>query len=134
MRQARWIALLAVAGLAPQTADAQVFQPQRRIAALMDQLREQMWVYRQELNFFQRAPEYERWRELRYPPRNKPVRAAELGQAGPSTFPEQHELARGMEQTAREMFRLTRQLEYRTDLGARDEVRRRADMLTNQAV
>jgi hypothetical protein len=136
MRQARWIALLvpALAGLIPQTAGAQVFAPQRRIAALMDQLREQMWVYRQELNFFQRAPEYEQLLELRYHLRNKAVRVAELGQAGPGTFPEQRELARGMEQTAREMFRLTRQLENRTDLGAREEVRRRADMLTDQVV
>ena len=84
MRQAKWAALLAVVCLSPLSAWAQrPFQPPprpiqppgfappsrgddrgaRRIDRLMDRLRDEMWAYRQDLSYFQRAPEYNQLRE-----------------------------------------------------------------------
>ena len=65
--------LLVVLAFAPQTTDARPQVPaqpsvppqrpddraDRRIARLMDRLREEMWNYRQELEFFRNAPAYE---------------------------------------------------------------------------
>ena len=52
----------------------------------MDRLRDEMWAYRQELDFFQRAPEYNQLIELRYRLRGLAIRVAEAGEAtrGPS--------------------------------------------------
>src|SRR3954467_13221946 len=100
MRRATWIAMLVVAAVAPQAAKGQGFggRPERRIPVLMDQLREQMWAFRQDLDFFQRAPEYPQLVEQRHHLRNKAIHIAELGQAGPSSYPAQRELAREMEE------------------------------------
>jgi hypothetical protein len=69
MRHAQWMVLLALLSIAPQV-QAQAFKKaertERRIAQLMDRLREEMWAYRQELDFFRRAPEYAELVELRY--------------------------------------------------------------------
>jgi len=141
MRQAKWV-LLAVVALVPQ-AQAQrterdrpgrVDRGERRVDRLMDQLREEMWDYRRELNFFQRAPEYNRLVDLRYEVRGLAMRVAELERAGgPRARAQQRELARRMEERARDLKRLTGQLERRTDLGAPVEVRRHADRLKGRA-
>jgi len=124
--------LLGLLGLLPQGAQSQGVGVQPgRVVWLMERLRDQMWTYRQELNFFQRAPEYQQLVELRYRLRGL---AMSVAQSGGGDFRSQHGAAREMEQAARDLYRLTRQLESRTDLGARDEVRRRADQLTEQAV
>lgn len=144
MRHVRPFILMALMGLVAQTAEAQI-QPQtqfqrgpsrqdRRLGSLLDQLREYAWSYRQELNFFQRAPEYEALVALRYHLRNKAARVVELEQTGQGDGPEQKALAREMQQYARDFYRLTRQLEERTDAGPRDQVRLHADSLTELAV
>jgi len=136
MRQAGYLAVIVLASLAPQAAKAQVqaVEPERRLGILLDRFREQAWTYRQELEFFQRAPEYQQLVGLRYDLRNKAIRVVQLEQAGQSGAPEQRQLAKEMEQFARELYRLTRQLEGRADSGARQEVRSHADSLTEQAV
>jgi len=96
----------------------------------MDRLRDEMWAYRQELAFFQRAPEYNNLIELRYQLRELAMRVAEAGENDPQA----QRAAREMDQSARELYRLTNRLEQRTDLGSRDEVRRRADALEERAV
>src|SRR5215211_125372 len=77
MRHAKWVALLAVLSIVPQV-QAQAFKKaertERRIARLMDQLRDEMWAYRQELDFFRRAPEYPELVELRYRLRGQSIR------------------------------------------------------------
>jgi hypothetical protein len=132
MRQVQWVALLAVLTLVPQPAQAQRGRTERRIARLMDDLREEMWAYRRELNFFRRAPEYRELVELRWRLRNQAMRVAEL-EGRPRAERTQRELAREMERTARELKRLTGRLESRTDLGAPREVRRHADRLKEHA-
>ncbi len=96
----------------------------------MDRLRDEMWAYRQDLNYFQRAPEYNQLIELRYQLRGLAIRVAEAGE----TDPQAQRAAREMDQAARELYRLTNNLEQRTSLGSRDEVRRRADALEERAV
>ena len=151
MRQAKWAALLAVVCLVPLSAWAQrpiqppprPIQPPgfgppprggdregRRLARLMDRLRDEMWDYRQELNFFQRAPEYNQLVELRYQLRGLAMRVAEAEENDPQA----QRAAREMDQAARELYRLTNRLEQRADLGPREEVRRRADALEERAV
>src|SRR4051812_2125724 len=136
MRQLKWAVLLAVLCLAPQPAHAQPRErerTERRVARLMDRLREEMWSYRQELDFFRRAPEYNRLVDLRYRLRGQAIRVAQLEEGGPRSQRAQRELAREMEETARDLKRLTGQLEARTDVGAPGEVRRRADRLKERA-
>jgi len=123
---------LAALILAPVTARAQAFDRDAhgRVIWMMERLRDQMWTYRQELDFFQRAPEYQQLVDLRYRLRGLAVNLTQ-----PFTDPRtQYGSAREMERAARDLYRLTRQLEGRVDLGAPGEVRRRADMLTEQAV
>jgi hypothetical protein len=136
MRHAKWVALLAVLSLVPG-AQAQALKKaertERRIARLMDRLRDQMWAYRQELDFFQRAPEYAELVELRYQLRGQAIHVAELEEGGPRAQIAQRELAREMEQTARELARLTSRMENRTDIAAREVVRDRADRLKHHA-
>ena len=151
MRQAKWAAVLAVVCLVPLSAWAQrpvqppprPFQPPgfgppprgddrggRRLSRLMDRLRDEMWAYRQELAFFQRAPEDEQLLDLRYQLRGLAIRVAEAGENDPQA----QRAAREMDQVARELYRLTNRLEQRADLGPREEVRRRADALEERAV
>jgi hypothetical protein len=99
----------------------------------MDQLREEMWAYRQELDFFRRAPEYSELVELRYRLRGQAIRVAELEEGGPRAQVAQRELAREMEQTARDLTRLTGRLENRTDIAAARVIRDRADRLKRHA-
>ncbi len=96
----------------------------------MDRLRDEMYAYRQDLGFFQRAPEYDQLLELRYQLRGLAIRVAEAGENDPQA----QRAAREMQQAARELYRLTNNLEQRTALGARDEVRRRANGLEERAV
>jgi len=136
MRYAKWVALLAVLSLVPQ-AQAQALKKaertERRITRLMDQLRDEMWAYRQELDFFRRAPEYSELVELRYRLRGQAIRVAELEEGGPRAQVVQRGLAREMEQTARDLARLTGRLENRTDIAAREVIRDRADRLRHHA-
>lgn len=146
MRHVRWFVLPALIGLFTQSAGAQIqtqFQTQaqrdlsrqdRRLGRLLDQLREYAWSYRQELNFFQRAPEYETLVALRYHLRNKAARVVELEQTGQGDGPEQQTLAREMQQFARDFYRYTRQLEERTTVGPRDQVHLHAESMTEMAV
>src|SRR5262245_11452395 len=133
MRQVKWVALLALLCLVPQPAEAQRGIKERRIARLMDQLRDELWSYRRELNFFRRAREYNRLVDLRYQLRGLAIRVAELEGRGPRAQRTQRDLARRMETRARALKRLTGRLERRTDLGAPREVRRRADSLKRRA-
>src|SRR4051794_17651559 len=106
MRHARWVALLALLGLAPQAhgqSPKRAERTERRIARLMDRLRDEMWAYRQELDFFRRAPEYAGLVELRHRLRGLAIRVAEMEEGGPRAQVVQRELAREMEQTAREL-------------------------------
>jgi hypothetical protein len=96
----------------------------------MERLRDEMWAYRQELNFFQRAPEYDDLVELRYQLRGLAMRVADADENDPQA----QRAAREMDQAARELYRLTNRLEQRVDLGPREEVRRRADALEERAV
>lgn len=141
MRHRNWIGTLALAVVMAQPALAQVprgpipkgDRTERRVDRMMDQLREEMWAYRQELDFFRRAPEYEKLVDLRYRLRGLAIRVAELERGGPRAQREQREAARAMEETARDLKNLTGRLENRTDLGAPQEVRRRADRLKQRA-
>jgi len=135
MGQVKWAALLAVLSFVPQPAQAQRVgdRTERRVARLMDGLRDEMWAYRQELDFFRRAPEYNRLVDLRYRLRGQAIRVAELERRGPRAQREQLFLAREMEQTARELKGLTDRLETRTDIGAGPERRRHADRLKAHA-
>ena len=84
MRKMKWAALLAVVTIIPTPAQAQKTDRQeKRISRLMDQLREEMWGYRQELDFFRRAPEYSQLVNLRYRLRGQAIRVAELEASGP---------------------------------------------------
>jgi hypothetical protein len=133
MRQLKWAVLVVLLGLVPQLAQAQRDgRTERRIARLMDDLRSDMWSYRQELDFFRRAPEYEQLVDLRYRIRGLAIRVAEL-EGRPGASRSQREMAREMEEAARDLQRLTARLEQRTDIAAPREVRRRADMLKVQA-
>src|SRR4051812_35772719 len=115
----------------PQTTQPNQVQGQgRREARLMDRLRDEMWAYRQELNFFQRAPEYQQLVDLRYTLRELAMRVAQA----PEGDPQVQRTAREMEQAGRQLYLLTGQLEARSDLGAPQEVRRRADALRDRAV
>ena len=96
----------------------------------MDRLRDEMWAYRQDLSFFQRAPEYNQLIELRYQLRGLAIRVAEAGENDPQA----QRAAREMQQAARELYRLTNLLEERVNLGSRDEVHRRVDALEERAV
>lgn len=136
MRAMKWTVLLASVVLvgSPAAAEAQGDRrEERRIARLMDRLREEMWSYRQELDFFRRAPEYPQLVDLRHRLRGQAVRVAELEDTGPRGQRAQRELAREMEATARDLKRLTGKLENRTDVGRGPEVRRRADKLKARA-
>jgi len=96
----------------------------------MDRLRDEMYAFRQDLGFFQRAPEYNQLLELRYQLRGLAIRVAEADENDPQA----QRAAREMDQAARELYRLTNNLEQRTSLGSREEVRRRADALEERAV
>lgn len=136
MRQTGCLVLIVLASFVSQPAKAQVeaVGQDRRLGILLERFRDQAWSYRQELDFFQRAPEYQPLIGLRYDLRNKAVRVVQLEQEGQSGNPEQRQLAREMEQFARELYRQTRRLEGRADSGARQEVRNHADSLTEKAV
>jgi hypothetical protein len=114
MRHARWAALLTVLSFVPQ---AQVQrgddQQDRRIARLMDRLRDEIYAYRQELNFFQRAPEYNELVELRYRLRNLAINVADARESDPQA----QRAAWEMQQVARDLYRQTGELEERTDSG-----------------
>jgi hypothetical protein len=133
MRKANWVALLVVLILVPASPAQRPARTERQIARLMDRLRDEMWAYRQELDFFRRAPEYRQLVELRYRIRGLAIQVAELETRGPGARRTQRELSRQMEQNARELKRLTGRLEERTDVGAPREVRRRADRLKEHA-
>ena len=134
MRQVKWVALLAVLSFVPQPAQAQRGEREERdVRRLMDRLRDELWDYRRELNFFRRAPEYNELVDIRYRLRNQAMRVADLDRGGPRSRLAQREVARRMQDSARQLERLTRQLGRRTDLGAAGEVRRRADRLRDRA-
>jgi len=135
MRRILGAALPAVLLFLPQPAPAQRPTPveERRISRLMDKLRDEMWDYRRDLDFFRRTPEYTQLVDLRFRLRGQAMRVAELERGGPRAQREQRELAREMRQTAEQLTRLTGRLEERTDLGAREDVRRRADRLKSRA-
>ncbi len=102
----------------------------RRVARLMDRLREEMWSYRQELEFFRQAPEYQQLVDLRYQLRNEAVDLAEAREIDPQV----QKRVRAMVETARNLYVLTGHLEDRTDLGQKEEVRRLADKLRERTV
>lgn len=132
MRPLKWLVLVTVLGLVGQPAAGQ--RGERRIGPLMDRLREELWAYRQELDFFRRAPEYRQLVDLRYDIREMARRMVELEDRGPQGRRMQRELARRMEDSARQLRRLTDRLEQRTDVvPAPREVRRRADRLKQRA-
>ena len=133
MRKMKWAALLAVLTLVPLAQAQKTDREERRIARLMDQLREEMWSYRQQLDFFRRAPEYEQLVDLRYRLRGLAMRVAKLEESGAGGRRAQRELAREMAEAARNLKRATDRLESRTDLGAPREVRRHADRLKEHA-
>jgi hypothetical protein len=131
MRHARW-ALLALLTFVPQSRAQQVDEDtERRIVRVMDRLRDEMYAYRQELEFFRRAPEYNDLIELRYRLRSL---AVEVADPTHNDYGYQRRAAREMEQAARELYRRTTQLEQRINLGAPEEVHRRADQLEEHAV
>jgi hypothetical protein len=135
MRRDRWLILLmgvVLFGVAGPAARAQD-RKERRIARLMDELREEMWEFRRGLNYFSRAPEYNRLVDLRWDLRNSATRVAELEGKGPRAEREQREKAVLMDRQANELKRLTTRLENRTDVGAAREVKRRADQLKAHA-
>ena len=136
MRLTRWAALLAVLCLTPDAAHAQsrkAARAERKIAAVMTDLREEMRVYNRELDFFRRVPEYKPLSDLRNRLDTQAVRVVELETAGPGSGPALRELAREMERTAREMRALTVRLDTRAEAGAPKDVRRVADRLNEQA-
>jgi hypothetical protein len=134
MRQVKWVTLVVVLITVPQPAPAQKpGRTERRIGRLMGELRDEMWAYRRELEFFRRAPEYGQLVELRYRLRAQAIRVAELEAGGRRTQREQLALARQMEATASNLKRLTGRLENRTDVAAPAEARRRADRLKARA-
>jgi hypothetical protein len=131
MRHARW-ALLALLTFVPQArAQRMDDDAQRRVGRLMDRLRDEMFSYRQELEFFRRAPEYDDLLNLRYNLRNLAVWVADPEHRD---FSGQRRAARQMEQAARELYAKTAQLEQRINLGSPEEVHRRADALEEHAV
>src|SRR3954447_8582157 len=106
MRQVKWVALLTVLSLVPQPAQAQRGpREERSITRLMDRLRDEMWDYRRELNFFRRAPEYDQLGDIRYHLRSQAMRVADLDRGGPRDHLAQREVARRMEESARQMER-----------------------------
>lgn len=132
MKRIALIAALATVGFAPPPAQAQGPQNaggDRRAAQLMDQLRNELWAFRQELEFFRRAPEYQQLVDLRYQIRNFAIEMAEARQYNEDVRGHARQMARA----ARDMYRLAEHLEDR--LEARNpEVRRRADSLHEHAV
>ncbi len=102
MRRVKWAVLVAVLGLVPQPAQAQR-ERERRVDRLMDRLREELWSYRQEVDFFRRAPEYARLVDLRYRLRGLAIRVAQLEERGPRGRQMQRELAREMDEVARNL-------------------------------
>ena len=132
MRHARWAAVLAVLSLVPQ-AQAQRMDDdsQRRTVWLMDRLRDEMVAYRQELDFFRRAPEYDNLLNLRYNLRNLAVWVADPEHYD---FGYQRRAAREVERVARALYTQTAQLEQRINIGSPEEVHRRADALEEHAV
>lgn len=132
MRRIALIAALATIGFAPRPAQAQGPQTDagdRRAARLMDLLRDELWAFRQELEFFRRAPEYQQLVDLRYQIRNFAIEMAEARQYNEDVRGH----ARQMAQAARELYHLAEHLEDRLD-ARNPEVRRRADALHEHAV
>ena len=132
MRRIALIAALATIGFAPRPAQAQ--RPQfdggeRRAARLMDRLRDEMWAFRQELDYFRRAPEYQQLIDLRYRIRNFAIEMAEAREYNEDVRGH----ARQMAQAARDLYHLAEHLEDRLD-ARNPEVRRRADALHEHAV
>jgi hypothetical protein len=125
--------LVVLAGLMLGVLSGGLVQAQeRRIHRLMEELREEMWQYRQGLDFFARAPEYNTLVELRWRLRNSARQMSEL-ESRPRAERERRETARQMDQLSNELKRVTGRLENRTDFGAPAEVRRRADRLKAHA-
>lgn len=132
MRHTGWAALLTLLSFVPQAQAQQVDDDtERRIVRLMDRLRDEMYAYRQELTFFQRAPEYNDLVELRYRLRSL---AMEVADPEHRDYGYQRRAAREMAQAARELYTRTAQLEQRINLGSPEEVHRRADQLEEHAV
>ena len=96
----------------------------------MDRLRDEMWAYRQELDFFRKAPEYNKLVDLRYQLRAFAIEMAEAREFNQDIRGH----ARQMERAARELYRLSEHLEDRMDGRANADVRRRADALHERAV
>src|SRR3954452_19295477 len=106
MRTVKWAVVLAVFALgAPAAQSQKADREERKIARLMDQLREEMWSYRQELDFFRRAPEYSQLVDLRYRLRGLAIRVAQLEESGPRGRRGQREAAGEMEEAARNLKR-----------------------------
>lgn len=135
MRRIAWGALLVVVASAPLPAQAQQrgqsASGDPRVARLTDELREEMWGFRQELDFFRQVPEYSQLVELRYQIRTQ---AIDLVKARDFNDPGARRLARQMERSGRELYHLAEHLEDRLDPSNRAEVRRRADSLHEHAV
>ena len=132
MRRIALMAALATIGFAPQPAQAQGLQNDagdRRAARLMDLLRDELWAFRQELEFFRRAPEYPQLVDLRYQIRNFAIEMADARQYNEDVRGH----ARQMERAARDLYHLAEHLEDRLD-ARNPEVRRRADALHEHAV
>lgn len=102
----------------------------RRVAHLMDRLRDELWSFRQELEFFRSVPDYQRLIELRYQVRNYAIEMAEARSFNEDV--RQH--AYQMDRAARDMYHLAEHLEDRLDPRNHPEVRRRADSLHEHAV
>jgi hypothetical protein len=96
----------------------------------MDRLRDEMYAYRQDLSFFQRAPEYNQLVELRYQLRNLAISVADAREGDPQA----QRAAFEMQRVARDLYRVTGELEERADAGAREEVERRTNQLQERAV
>ena len=131
MRRNRGLAVLAGVMLAV-LGGGLVQAQERRIHRLMEELREEMWQYRQGLDFFSRAPEYNTLVDLRWRLRNSARQMSEL-ESRPRAERERREVARQMDQLSNELKRVTGRLENRTDLGAPREVRQKADRLKAHA-
>src|SRR4028118_473773 len=105
MRHAQWAALLTLLAFVPQARAQQVDDDtERRIVRVIDRLRDEMYSYRQELEFFRRAPEYNDLIELRYRLRTL---AMEVADPSHRDYGYQRRAAREMEQRARALHRRT---------------------------
>lgn len=135
MRRATWTTALTLLAFTQPSADAQVtkadVRDDRRAARLMDQLREEMWTYRKDLDFFQKAPEYAQLVDLRHQLRGLAIAVAE---SPDSAQRQRRDLSRQMDEAAKKLYRLSNQLEERIDLGNRQDVRQRANALEERAV